>query len=89
MVLHFQMISVLNLCKKLAARTLVMRRVLWLLSCKKSRIPRRGEIGLTSDQIAQYEDVGYVMSCGRHRRMNAVRMRKENHVISGGEKRCD
>lgn len=26
------------------------------------RIPRRGEIGLTSDQIAQFESVGYVMS---------------------------
>jgi hypothetical protein len=24
----------------------------------ESRIPRRGEIGLTSDQIVQYEDVG-------------------------------
>jgi len=52
-----------------------------------SRIPRRGEIGLTSDEIAQYEDVGYVMSGSRHRRMNAVRMRKENQVISAEEKR--
>nr|CAD7400255.1 unnamed protein product [Timema cristinae] len=26
------------------------------------RIPRRGEIGLTSDQIASFESVGYVMS---------------------------
>ncbi|CAE6437183.1 unnamed protein product [Rhizoctonia solani] len=51
------------------------------------RIPRRGEIGLTSDEIAQYEDVGYVMSGSRHRRMNAVRMRKENQVISAEEKR--
>jgi hypothetical protein len=53
----------------------------------ESRIPRRGEIGLTSDEIAQYEDVGYVMSGSRHRRMNAVRMRKENQVISAEEKR--
>ena len=53
----------------------------------EARIPRRGEIGLTSDQIAQYEDVGYVMSGSRHRRMNAVRMRKENQVISAEEKR--
>ena len=53
----------------------------------ESRIPRRGEIGLTSEQIAQYEDVGYVMSGSRHRRMNAVRMRKENQVISAEEKR--
>ncbi|CAG8533944.1 6381_t:CDS:2, partial [Racocetra fulgida] len=26
------------------------------------RIPRRGEIGLTSDEIQSFEDVGYVMS---------------------------
>ncbi|KAJ7632406.1 ras-induced vulval development antagonist-domain-containing protein [Roridomyces roridus] len=53
----------------------------------ESRIPRRGEIGLTSDEIAKYEDVGYVMSGSRHRRMNAVRIRKENQVISAEEKR--
>ena len=29
------------------------------------RIPRRGEIGLTSDQIAAFESVGYVMSGSR------------------------
>ncbi|TCD68051.1 hypothetical protein EIP91_011595 [Steccherinum ochraceum] len=52
-----------------------------------SRIPRRGEIGLSSDEIATYESVGYVMSGSRHRRMNAVRMRKENQVISAEEKR--
>lgn len=52
-----------------------------------ARIPRRGEIGLTSDEIAAYESVGYVMSGSRHRRMNAVRMRKENQVISAEEKR--
>jgi hypothetical protein len=51
------------------------------------RIPRRGEIGLTSDEISTYEAVGYVMSGSRHRRMNAVRMRKENQVISAEEKR--
>jgi hypothetical protein len=51
------------------------------------RIPRRGEIGLTSDEIEKYEQVGYVMSGSRHRRMNAVRMRKENQVISAEEKR--
>ena len=53
----------------------------------QSRIPRRGEIGLTSDEIAQFESVGYVMSGSRHKRMNAVRMRKENQVISAEEKR--
>ncbi|KAK1221997.1 hypothetical protein PQX77_015176 [Marasmius sp. AFHP31] len=52
-----------------------------------ARIPRRGEIGLTSDEIADYETVGYVMSGSRHRRMNAVRMRKENQVISAEERR--
>lgn len=52
-----------------------------------ARIPRRGEIGLTSDEIAKYEAAGYVMSGSRHRRMNAVRMRKENQVISAEEKR--
>ena len=52
-----------------------------------SRIPRRGEIGLSSDEIASFESVGYVMSGSRHRRMNAVRMRKENQVISAEEKR--
>jgi hypothetical protein len=29
------------------------------------RIPRRGEIGLTSEQIASFESVGYVMSGSR------------------------
>nr|GAT58030.1 DEAD-box protein abstrakt [Mycena chlorophos] len=53
----------------------------------ESRIPRRGEIGLTSDEIAQFENAGYVMSGSRHRRMNAVRIRKENQVISAEEKR--
>lgn len=51
------------------------------------RIPRRGEIGLTSDDIAKLESTGYVMSGSRHRLMNAVRMRKENQVISAEEKK--
>ena len=29
------------------------------------RIPRRGEIGLTSDEICVFEDAGYVMSGSR------------------------
>ena len=53
----------------------------------EARIPRRGEIGLTPDEIAAFESVGYVMSGSRHRRMNAVRLRKENQVISAEEKR--
>jgi hypothetical protein len=52
-----------------------------------ARIPRRGEIGLESDQIEAFESAGYVMSGNRHRRMNAVRIRKENQVISAEEKR--
>lgn len=51
------------------------------------RIPRRGEIGLSGDQIAEFEKAGYVMSGSRHQRMNAVRLRKENQVISAEEKR--
>ena len=51
------------------------------------RIPRRGEIGLTSEEISKLESTGYVMSGSRHRLMNAVRMRKENQVISIEEKR--
>ena len=30
------------------------------------RIPRRGEIGLTSDEIATFESSGYVMSGSRY-----------------------
>ncbi|OLY80272.1 NF-kappa-B-activating protein [Smittium mucronatum] len=51
------------------------------------RIPRRGEIGLKSEEISKFEDSGYVMSGSRHRRMNAVRLRKENQIISAEEKR--
>ncbi|KAI8854536.1 ras-induced vulval development antagonist-domain-containing protein [Chytridium lagenaria] len=50
------------------------------------RIPRRGEIGLTPNEIETFENVGYVMSGSRHRRMNAVRIRKENQVISAEER---
>ncbi|KZT52996.1 DUF926-domain-containing protein, partial [Calocera cornea HHB12733] len=57
----------------------------WVQS--NERIPRRGEIGLTSTAIDVYEQAGYVMSGSRHKRMNAVRMRKENQVISAEEKR--
>ena len=52
------------------------------------RIPRRGEVGLTGDDIAKFEDVGYVMSGSRHQRMNAVRLRKENQVYSAEEKQA-
>merc|ERR1712029_245854 len=52
------------------------------------RIPRRGEIGLTSDEISKYEEDGWVMSGSRHRRMEAVRLRKENQIYSADEKRA-
>lgn len=52
------------------------------------RIPRRGEIGLTSDEIVKFEESGFVMSGSRHRRMEAVRLRKENQVYSADEKRA-
>jgi hypothetical protein len=52
------------------------------------RIPRRGEIGLTSDEITKFEETGYVMSGSRHRRMEAVRLRKESQVYSADEKRA-
>jgi hypothetical protein len=44
------------------------------------RIPRRGEIGRTSEEISSFEAQGYVMSGSRHRRMEAVRQRKESQV---------
>lgn len=52
------------------------------------RIPRRGEIGLTSEEIDSFEQSGYVMSGSRHRRMEAVRLRKENQIYSADEKRA-
>ncbi|CAG8601712.1 7925_t:CDS:2 [Diversispora eburnea] len=46
-------------------------------------IPRRCEIGLTSNEIQSFEDVGYVMSGSRHhRRMNAVRICKKIKLFS-------
>ena len=52
------------------------------------RIPRRGEIGYSGEDIEQYEHQGYVMSGSRHARMNAVRIRKENQVYSAEEQRA-
>ena len=49
------------------------------------RIPRRGEVGYSSEQIENFEKMGYVMSGSRHARMNAVRLRKENQVYSAEE----
>lgn len=50
------------------------------------RIPRRGEVGYTSNEISNFEGLGYVMSGSRHSRMNAVRIRKENQIYSAEEK---
>ena len=52
------------------------------------RIPRRGEIGWKADEIESLENHGYVMSGSRHKRMNAIRLRKENQVYSAEEKRA-
>ena len=52
------------------------------------RIPRRGEIGYTGDDVDRFEQSGYVMSGSRHKRMNAVRIRKENQVYSAEEQRA-
>merc|ERR1719502_111398 len=52
------------------------------------RIPRRGEVGLTTNEITNFESLGYVMSGSRHKRMNAVRIRKENQIYSAEEKQA-
>jgi NF-kappa-B-activating protein C-terminal domain len=52
------------------------------------RIPRRGEVGLSADEIQNFENLGYVMSGSRHQRMNAIRIRKENQVYSAEDKRA-
>lgn len=51
------------------------------------RIPRRGEVGMTAEEIESFENLGYVMSGSRHQRMNAVRLRKESQIYSAEEKR--
>jgi len=50
------------------------------------RIPRRGEIGLKSEEIESFENAGYVMSGSRNRRMEAIRIRKENQIYSADER---
>ena len=51
-----------------------------------ARIPRRGEVGWQANEIEKLESVGFVMSGSRHKRMNDVRIRKENQVYSVEEK---
>jgi hypothetical protein len=52
------------------------------------RIPRRGEVGLSSDEINRYESLGYVMSGTRHKKMNLARMKKEQMLYTAEEKRA-
>jgi len=54
---------------------------------QNKRIPRRGEIGKTPDQIAKFESIGFVMSGSRNRKMTAVRIAKESQVYSAEERR--
>ena len=58
----------------------------WRSSCNPGKESRgRGEVGYSSEQIENFEKMGYVMSGSRHARMNAVRLRKENQVYSAEE----
>ena len=43
---------------------------------------------MSAEEIEKYEQLGYVMSGSRHKRMNAVRVRKENQIYSAEEKRA-
>lgn len=50
------------------------------------RIPRRGEVGMTSVEIERYETAGFVMSGSRHQRMNAVRIRYADSALLSGSR---
>ena len=50
------------------------------------RIPRRGEVGWSGEQIEELEKAGYVMSGNRNKKMNAIRERKEGQVTTMEEK---
>ena len=52
------------------------------------RIPRRGEVGLSSQEIDKYESLGYVMSGVRHKKMTMARLKKEQQVYTAEEKRA-
>ena len=43
---------------------------------------------MSAEEIESFEGLGYVMSGSRHKRMNAVRIRKENQSYSAEEKRA-
>jgi hypothetical protein len=45
------------------------------------------QVSWNSDQIEHLEGAGFVMSGSRHKRMNEVRVRKENQVYTAEQKR--
>lgn len=49
---------------------------------------RRGELGLSADQIRRFEELGNGMSDNRHQRMNFVRIRRENNAYSPEDRRA-
>lgn len=56
------------------------------------RIPRRGEIGLTSDEIANFEKSGYVMSGSRYvmftsGTISAVKLFETRQLTVSGQRR--
>ncbi|KAL1327254.1 hypothetical protein AAHE18_13G288400 [Arachis hypogaea] len=55
---------------------------------QRKRIPQRGEVGLSTEEIQKFESLGYVMSGSRHQKMNAIRIKKENQVYSAEDKRA-
>lgn len=54
------------------------------------RIPRRGEIGLTSEEIDSYESVGYVMSGSRYNIYIYLRLQQllKSYLQSFGFSHC-
>jgi len=54
---------------------------------QNKRIPRRGEVGITHERIEALEGEGFVMSGNRHKKMNAIRLRKENQVYNVEERK--
>ncbi|KAL3915586.1 MAG: hypothetical protein SGPRY_007166, partial [Prymnesium sp.] len=46
------------------------------------RIPRRGEVGMSAEEIESFEQLGYVMSGSRHKRMNAIYSAEEKRALA-------
>ncbi|XP_952480.1 uncharacterized protein TA12070 [Theileria annulata] len=55
---------------------------------KGKRIPRRGEVGLTTEQIENFEKIGYVMSGSRHKAINRMRIKKESLVLTAEQEKA-